>query len=262
MDFTVLTIFPDMFQGFWNYGIVAKAIAQKQISAAALNIRDFSTDKHRTTDDRPYGGGSGMVMKPEPLADAVREAKRLSPLSQTILLTPQGRPFNQEMARSFAERDGFILVCGRYEGIDERICYDFIDQEVSIGDYVLMGGELAAMIVMEAVTRLIPGVLGGDDSAERDSFSGGLLEHAHFTRPPVFNGHVVPEVLLSGNHREIEKWRFETSIVRTFLKRPDLLEERALTQREVQVLKEWCRRVESIVRAQSARGVDSPPGGE
>ncbi|MBW2176686.1 MAG: tRNA (guanosine(37)-N1)-methyltransferase TrmD [Deltaproteobacteria bacterium] len=260
MDFTVLTIFPDMFHEFWNYGIVGRAIAQKHISASTLNIRDCALDKHRVTDDRPYGGGCGMVMKPEPLARAIREAKQQAPSSATILLTPQGRPFNQETARSFAREDGFILVCGRYEGIDERIFYDLVDHEVSIGDYILTGGELAAMIVIEAVTRLIPGVLGGEDSAELDSFSGDLLEHAHFTRPPDFEGQQVPKVLLSGNHREIEKWRFETSVVRTFLKRPDLMENRALTRQEVELLKEWCSRIERIVQAQSACGTDSPSG--
>ena len=262
MDFTVLTIFPDMFQEFWNYGMVGRAIDQKLIVASALDIREFTSDKHRTTDDRPYGGGCGMVMKPEPLARAIREAKQVSPLSTTLLLTPQGRPFNQEMARSFAEEDGFILVCGRYEGVDERICHDLVDHEVSIGDYILTGGELAAMIVIEAVTRLVPGVLGGEDSAALDSFSGELLEHAHFTRPPVFEGQKIPDVLLSGNHREIEKWRFESSVVRTFLKRPDLLADRALSPKEVELLKEWCSRIESIVQAQSARGAGPSSGGQ
>ena len=260
MDFTVLTIFPDLFREFWSHGIVAKAIEQGKISAGTLNVREFTTDRHRTTDDRPYGGGCGMVMKPEPLAAAIREARRLTPGAETVLLTPQGRPFNQKMARAFAGQAGLILICGRYEGIDERIYHDFVDHEVSIGDYVLMGGELAAMIVVEAVTRLIPGVLGGDDSAERDSFAEGLLEHAHFTRPPVFEGKAVPEVLLSGNHREIDKWRFETSVIRTFLKRPDLLESRQLTPGEIRLLKEWCRRIESILRTQAAPGADSPSG--
>jgi len=262
MDFTVLTIFPDMFQEFWNYGMVGRAIDRKLISASALDIREFTSDKHRTTDDRPYGGGCGMVMKPEPLARAIREAKQASPLSTTLLLTPQGQPFNQEMARSFAEEEGFILVCGRYEGVDERICHDLVDHEVSIGDYILTGGELAAMIVIEAVTRLVPGVLGGEDSAALDSFSGELLEHAHFTRPSVFEGQKVPDALLSGNHREIEKWRFESSVVRTFLKRPDLLADRALSPKEVELLKEWCSRIESIVQAQSVRGTDSSSSGQ
>ena len=260
MDFTVLTIFPDMFHALWHYGMVGRAIERRLISARTIDIREFTSDKHRTADDRPYGGGCGMVMKPEPLARAIRSAKQRSPEATTLLLTPQGRPFNQEMARSFAREDGFILVCGRYEGVDERICHDFVDQEVSIGDYVLTGGELAAMVVIEAVARLVPGVLGGVDSAAMDSFSGKHLEHAHFTRPAVFEGEPVPEVLLSGNHREIEKWRFESSVVRTFLKRPDLLKNRALSHREVELLKEWCSRIESIVQAQSARGTDSLSG--
>jgi len=262
MDFSVLTIFPDMFRQFWEYGIIGKAIEKGHISAETINIRNFAQGRHRVTDDRPYGGGCGMVMKPEPLAGAIREAKLRSPLSATILLTPQGKPFNQETARAFAEQDGFILVCGRYEGVDERVYLDFVDHEVSIGDYVLMGGELAAMIVVEAVTRLIPGVLGGEDSAEMDSFSGDLLEHAHYTRPPGFEEKAVPDVLLSGNHGEIEKWRFETSVVRTFLKRPDLLADRELTRREVELLKQWCIRIEKIIRSQSGRGADPPSGSQ
>jgi len=260
MDFSVLTIFPEMFQQFWEYGIIGKAIEKGRISAETVNIRDFAEGKHRVTDDRPYGGGCGMVMKPEPLAGAIREAKLKSPASVTVLLTPQGRPFNQEMARSFVSQDGFILVCGRYEGVDERIYLDFVDHEVSIGDYVLMGGELAAMIVIEAVTRLIPGVLGGEDSAEMDSFSENLLEYAHYTRPPVFEDAAVPDVLLSGHHREIEKWRFETSVVRTFLKRPDLLADRELTRREIELLKKWCIRIEKIIQTQSGRRADPPSG--
>lgn len=260
MDFTVLTIFPDMVRAFWRYGMVGRAIERNLISARAIDIRDFTADRHRTADDRPYGGGCGMVMKPEPLAGAIRKARQRSPGATTLLLTPQGRPFNQQMARSFAAEDGFVLVCGRYEGVDERISLDFVDHEVSIGDYILTGGELAAMIVIEAVARLVPGVLGGEDSAELDSFSGELLEHAHFTRPPVFEGEPVPEVLLSGNHREIEKWRFESSVVRTFLKRPDLLEQRDLSRQEVELLKEWCSRIESIVQTQSVRGFDPPSG--
>jgi len=260
MEFTVLTIFPDIFKWFWKYGIIGRALAQGRISASTINIRDFATGKHRVTDDRPYGGGCGMVMKPEPLANAIRAAKEKFPASTTLLLTPQGRLFNQETARSFVNHEGFIFVCGRYEGVDERIYYDFIDHEVSIGDYVLTGGELASMIVIEAVTRLIPGVLGGEDSAEMDSFSGDLLEHAHFTRPYVFEGEAAPDILLSGNHLEIEKWRFETSVIRTFLKRPDLMENKRLTLREMELLKEWCVRVEKIIQAQSACGVDPPSG--
>ena len=218
MDFDVLTIFPEMFDGFWHHGIVRRALEEGKISARASNVRDFAKGRHKVTDDRPYGGGCGMVMKPEPLAGSIRAAKKRYPKARTILLTPQGRPFNQEIAREFAALEGLILVCGRYEGVDERIGYGFIDDEISIGDYVLTGGELGAMILIDAVTRLIPGILGGIDSAEKDSFSQDLLEHAHFTRPREFEGQDVPEVLLSGNHAAIETWRLETSLIRTFFK--------------------------------------------
>jgi len=262
MKFIVLTIFPDMFYPFWEHGIVKRAIDQKKISVSTVNIRDFAKGRHRVTDDRPYGGGSGMVMKPEPLAAAVRSAKRTALSSKTVLLTPQGRRFDQSTARGLASLQGFILVCGRYEGVDERICQDLIDYEISIGDYVLTGGELAAMVVIDAVTRLIPGVLGGADSAEKDSFSGSLLEHAHYTRPRTFEGAQVPEVLLSGHHKEIEKWRLESSLIRTFLKRQDLLENRPLDVQEIEILKKWCLGIEKIIQAQSLRGSDALSGSQ
>lgn len=246
MNFVVLTIFPEMFNPFWEFGIIRRALLRKKISALTLNIRDFAKGKHRITDDRPYGGGCGMVMKPEPLAGAIRAAKKKVPESKTILLTPQGRTFNQNVARELASFDGLILISGRYEGVDERICHDYIDYEISIGDYVLTGGELAAMVVIDAVARLIPGVLGSSDSAEKDSFSCGLIEHAQFTRPRTFEGEDVPEVLVSGNHGEIEKWRLETSLIRTFLKRQDLLKNRSLSSQEIEILKKWCRDIEKI----------------
>jgi tRNA (guanine37-N1)-methyltransferase len=227
-----------------------------------INIREFAAGKHRVTDDRPYGGGSGMVMKPEPLAGAIRAARKASPGSKTILLTPQGRTFDQCLAHQFASLSGMILVCGRYEGVDERICSDYIDYEVSIGDYVLTGGELGAMVIIDAVSRLIPGVLGSAESAGNDSFSDGLLEHAHYTRPRVFEGQKVPDVLLSGNHKEIDAWRFETSLIRTLVKRRDLLEDRVLSRQEIGVLKNWCNKIEKIVQAQSLRSVDALPGGQ
>jgi len=260
MHFEVLTIFPEFFNPFWEHGIIRRAIEQKIISACVTNIRDFTEDKHHTTDDRPYGGGCGMVMKPEPLARAIRSARKKTPGSKTILLTPQGRVLNQELALEYTGSSALILVCGRYEGIDERIVEELIDDEISIGDYVLTGGELAAMLVMDAVTRLIPGVLGGKDSAKKDSFCDDLLEHAHYTRPGIFEGHKVPDVLLSGNHQEIEKWRFEASLIRTFLKRKDLLESRPLNKGEIDILKKWCRDIEKIIQAQSLSGTDSLPG--
>jgi len=247
MFFTVLTIFPEMFDPFWGHGIIRKAIENRKIFAAAVNIRDYAGDRHQVTDDRPFGGGSGMVMKPEPLAAAIRDAAQKTPGARTVLLTPQGRVFNQKVAHELAAFQGLILVCGRYEGVDERICHHLIDDEVSIGDFVLTGGELAAMIVIDAVTRLIPGVLGGADAAENDSFANGLLEHAHYTRPRIFEGRQVPEVLLSGHHQEIENWRLESSLMRTLLKRPDLLKKKELGRQEIEILKKWRRELDQLI---------------
>ncbi|MBW1961229.1 MAG: tRNA (guanosine(37)-N1)-methyltransferase TrmD [Deltaproteobacteria bacterium] len=262
MEFTVLTIFPDMFQALLGHGIIRKAISLKKINVTILNIRDFAPGPHRVTDDTPYGGGCGMVMKPEPLASAIREAKHRACGSKTILLTPQGRVFTQDIARSLLTFDGLILVCGRYEGVDERIRSDFVDFEISIGDYVLTGGELAAMVIIDAVTRLIPGTLGGADSAGKDSFSDYLIEHAHYTKPRTFEGQSVPEVLLSGHHQEIEKWRLESSLIRTFLKRKDLLERRALSRQEIDILKKWRFELENIIHSQSVRSPDTLSGSQ
>jgi tRNA (guanine37-N1)-methyltransferase len=248
MKFVVLTLFPEMFDPFWDHGIIRRAIDQKKIFASTLNIRDYAADKHHVTDDKPYGGGSGMVMKPEPLAGAIRAANRKVSSAKTILLTPQGRVFNQKMARKLAAFEGLVLVCGRYEGIDERISHELIDCEISVGDFVLTGGELAAMVIIDAVTRLIPGTLGGEDAAEKDSFSNGLLEHAHYTRPQTFEGNQVPEVLLSGHHQEIENWRLESALLRTLLKRADLLKNKLLRQQELDILKKWSRRIEEILK--------------
>ncbi|MCP4631088.1 MAG: tRNA (guanosine(37)-N1)-methyltransferase TrmD [bacterium] len=248
MYFRVLTIFPEMFDSFWSHGIIRRAIEQNKIFAAAVNIRNYAEDRHQVTDDRPYGGGSGMVMKPEPLAAAIRDTSKSLTGARTVLLTPQGRVFNQKMAQELASAEGLILVCGRYEGVDERICHELVDYEISIGDYVLTGGELAAMIIIEAVARLIPGTLGGENAAEKDSFSEDLLEHAHYTRPGNFEDREVPEVLLSGHHREIEKWRLESSVMRTLLKRPDLLHKKDLNQQEIEVLKKWYQVIEKLIR--------------
>lgn len=253
MDFTVLTIFPEMFDLFWDHGIVRRAIEHKRIFASAVNIRDYTKDRHQVTDDRPYGGGSGMVMKPEPLAAAIRDTIRKQPGTKTVLLTPQGVIFNQTMARELASFDGLVLICGRYEGIDERICDDLIDYEISIGDYVLTGGELAAMVVVDAVARQIPGVLGGEGAAENDSFSDGLLEHAQYTRPETFESQEVPPVLLSGHHREIENWRMESSIMRTLLKRPDLLQKKILNRQQRDILTKWRHAIEKILDSHQSR---------
>lgn len=254
MNFVALTIFPEMFNPFREHGIIRRAIEQNKIRVSALDIRNFAQGKHRVTDDRPYGGGCGMVMKPEPLAAAIRAATKNAPSSKKILLTPQGRRFDSNVAQELTLSDGLILICGRYEGIDERICLDFIDDEISIGDYVLTGGELAAMVVIDAVTRLIPGILGGKESAEKDSFSDSVLKYAQYTRPRSFEGHDVPEILLSGDHKNIENWRLETSLIRTFLKRPDLLENRALSKQEIEILKKWCVDIEKIIHNQSLYG--------
>ena len=194
MKFCVLTIFPEMFEAFAGYGIMRRAVQSGRIGLEAVNIRDFAEGRHKVTDDRPFGGGSGMVMKPEPLAQAIQAAKTRQPGDPVVLLSPQGRRFDQKAARQFAGRQGMIFICGRYEGLDERICETYVDEELSIGDYVLTGGELAAMVVMDAVIRHIPGVLGAEDAAECDSFSGSRLEHAHYTRPRVFEEQVVPDV--------------------------------------------------------------------
>jgi len=247
MNVDILTIFPDMFDSFLIHGIVRRAREAGIIGVRVTDIRDFAEGRHRQTDDRPYGGGAGMVMKPEPLTRAIQAAKARQPEARTILLSPQGRAFQQGIARELSGENALVFICGRYEGIDERVCQGWIDDEISIGDYVLTGGEPAAMVILDAVTRLIPGALGGEDSADKDSFSDGLLEHAHYTRPPEFEGESVPEVLLSGNHGAIEAWRFEGALLRTLLKRPDLLEKRTLNRTEREILKKWCRYIEKLI---------------
>ncbi len=247
MKFVILTIFPEMFGPFWDHGIIRRAIEKEKIFTSTLNIRDYADDRHQVTDDRPYGGGSGMVMKPEPVAAAIRAAEQDAPSAKKILLTPQGRVFNQKIAHELAASEELIFVCGRYEGIDEHVNHDLIDDEISIGDYVLTGGELAAMVIIEAVTRQIPGTLGGQDAADKDSFSESLLEHAHYTRPRVFEGKAVPDVLLSGHHEEIENWRLESALMRTILRRADLLHNRRLDQKEIDILKKWSRKIHDIL---------------
>ena len=238
-----------MFAPFWEHGIIRKAIEEEKIFASTLNIRDYAEDKHQVTDDRPYGGGSGMVMKPEPLAAAIRAAEQKAPSGRKILLTPQGRVFNQKLAHELASSRELIFVCGRYEGVDDRIDHNLIDDEISIGDYVLTGGELAAMVVIDAVTRQIPGILGGEDAAQNDSFADGLLEHAHFTRPHVFEGKAVPDILLSGHHKEIENWRLESALMRTLIRRTDLLQKKELSVREIEILEKWFRRIEDKLKS-------------
>lgn len=247
MNFSVLTIFPDMVEAYFSEGMLRKAVEDTVISTDVINIRDFAKGKHRVTDDKLYGGGNGMVMKPEPLGDAISSVKQRLPESKVIYLTPQGRPFNQTVAQELSGEKGLIFICGRYEGIDERVCQLYVDDEISVGDYVLTGGELPAMIVVDAVARLVPGVLGGDDSAEKDTFSEGLIEHAQYTRPASYEGLEVPPVLLSGNHAAIEAWRLEMSLVRTFLKRPDLFEDRDFNREEKKILRKWSQHLDRMI---------------
>ena len=247
MKFVVLTIFPELIKCFWEIGIMRRAVAAGLIDAQTIDIRDHAQDRHSMTDDRPYGGGCGMVMKPEPLAAAIEQAKKNAPQAATVLLSPQGRLFDQAMAERLADALGMILICGRYEGIDERVCEQYVDLELSIGDFVLTGGELPAMVVMDTVTRLIPGALGNSDSAETDSFSTSRLDHAHFTRPPDFNGLGVPEVLLGGHHELIRQWRQADALMRTLARRPDLLCKEALDQTDRDLLRQWHEQIGQIL---------------
>jgi tRNA (guanine37-N1)-methyltransferase len=248
MDFTVLTLFPELVDSFFEHGMISRGIEKKLISGRSTNIRDFSTDKHKTVDDRPYGGGSGMVMKPEPLQAAILSAKKRTPNAKVILMTPQGTKFDQEKAFEFANDPdgGLIFVCGRYEGIDERVYTTLVDEEVSIGDYVMTGGELASMVIIDSVARLIPGVLGSGESSKSDSFIDDRLEYAQFTRPEAFEDIKVPEVLLSGNHEKIRVWRQTSSLQRTFLKRPDLFDKTKLSAEEKKILKQWSQEIAAL----------------
>ena len=222
MEIGVVSIFPDMFRAISEYGMTRQALETGAVSLEMFNPRDFTTDRHRAVDDRPYGGGPGMVMKPEPLSMSIDSATQ-SIDGPVIYLSPQGDKLDQSMVRRLSTLSGMILVCGRYEGIDERIIASRIDKEISIGDYVLAGGELPAMVVVDAIARLLPGVLGNNLSAQEDSFSVDLLDCPHFTRPEVFEGVAVPEVLLSGDHEKIRRWRLEQARARTLIRRPDLL---------------------------------------
>jgi len=232
MKFDILTLFPDMFCSPFQESILGKAIQKGLIEIRMMNIRDFALDKHRVVDDTPYGGGQGMVMKVEPIARAVEWAKLNDPSAWTIYLTPQGRPFDQDKARDLSLRSHLILLCGRYEGVDDRVREMFIDEEISVGDYVLTGGELAAMLVIDAVSRLLPGVLGSDRSAAEDSFTNALLEYPQYTRPYDYRGRCVPDVLLSGNHAAISQWRRKEALKRTSMRRPDLLAKAKLTEED------------------------------
>jgi tRNA (guanine37-N1)-methyltransferase len=238
MRIDILTLFPNMFSSPLRESILGRAVEKGLIQIQTINIRDFTQDKHRVVDDAPYGGGQGMVMKVEPIARAIESVKSQNPSARTIYLTPQGKPFHQALARRLSTQSHLILLCGRYEGVDERARELFVDEEISIGDYVLTGGELAAMVLVDAVSRLIPGVLGSDRSAEEDSFFNSLLEYPQYTRPVDFRGSRVPEVLLSGNHSSISQWRRREAIRRTSLRRPDLLAKANLTDEDKRLLEE------------------------
>jgi tRNA (guanine37-N1)-methyltransferase len=237
MQFDVFTLLPEVFPPYLNSSILQRARQRGLIDVRVHNIRDFARDKHHVTDDEPYGGGGGMVMKVEPVFAAIESVLGPAPLCPVIMLTPQGRVFNQKVAFELVQHPHIALICGRYEGIDERIREHLVSDEISIGDYVLTGGELPALILIDAISRLLPGVLGDPDGAMDDSHASGLLEYPHYTRPPEYNGWGVPEILLSGDHVKIERWRREQSLRRTLERRPDLLDNAPLSDTDRKVLK-------------------------
>lgn len=238
MKLSVISLFPELVQGVAEHGVVGRAIKQGLLSLQVINPRDFATDRHRTVDDRPYGGGPGMLMRVEPCAQAIAQAKSAGE-RKVVYLSPQGRRVDQQLLKQHSDSPGLILLCGRYEGIDERLIRQQVDEEWSIGDYVLSGGELAAMVVIDSLSRLIPGVLGHEESAEQDSFMNGLLDCPHYTRPESIDGEMVPAVLLSGDHEAIRRWRLQQSLGRTWQRRPDLLAERQLSVEEQALLTEF-----------------------
>ncbi|WP_101843865.1 tRNA (guanosine(37)-N1)-methyltransferase TrmD [Halobacillus sp. Marseille-P3879] len=240
MHIDILTLFPEMFPGVMEQSIMKRALDKGAVSYQTVNFRDYTENKHNKVDDYPYGGGAGLVLTPQPIFDAVEAAKQTTVAeSRIVLMCPQGEPYTQKKAEELAGEEHLIFLCGHYEGYDERIRQELVTDEISIGDYVLTGGELGAMVVIDSVVRLLPDVLGNEQSAPEDSFSSGLLEHPHYTRPREFRGREVPEVLLSGNHAKIEEWRHYESLKRTYKRRPDLLEHRKLTEQEKAWLDEW-----------------------
>jgi tRNA (guanine37-N1)-methyltransferase len=239
-----------MFQAITQYGVTGRAIKSGLVSMDFINPRDFTHDRHKTVDDRPYGGGPGMLMKVQPLKDAITSAKLLVPNAKVIYLSPQGRTLTQEGVQQLAKQAEFILVAGRYEGVDERLIQSEIDEEWSIGDFVLSGGELPAMVLMDAVLRMVPGVLGKQASADEDSFADGLLDCPHYTRPEVLDGESVPSVLLSGNHEEIRRWRLKQKLGRTLQRRPDLLQDLELDKEQQKLLEEFIRETEDSTSAE------------
>jgi tRNA (guanine37-N1)-methyltransferase len=255
MQFEVFTLLPEVFPSYLETSIIKRARERDLINVRVHNIRDYTHDKHNTTDDTPYGGGGGMVMKPDPVFEAIETVLGLNS-NQTppepdsnipiILLTPQGRVFNQSIAQELSQHPHIALLCGRYEGIDERIREHLVTDEISIGDYVLTGGELPALILIDAIARLLPDVLGDPTGAQDDSHATGLLEYPHYTRPPEFRGWKTPDILLSGDHAKIEKWRREQSLLRTFNKRPDMLEKAELTKKDLKFVESLKSQVDKL----------------
>ena len=239
MKYDIITIFPEIFHAYLSESILKRALQKGLIEVKVHNLRDYTKDKHRTVDDSPYGGGAGMVMKPEPFFTAVETLYPDVTKRRVIMLSPAGKKFDQDKAMELSkERRRILFLCGRYEAIDERVKKALVDDEVSIGDYILTGGELPALVIIDAVTRLIPGVLGDEHSAETESFSWGILDYPHYTRPPVFRDLVVPEVLLSGNHKDILRWRRKEALRRTLERRPDLLEKSILSDDDYRLIRE------------------------
>jgi tRNA (guanine37-N1)-methyltransferase len=240
MKIDVLTLFPEMFGGVFGHSILKKAEENNAVSYNVVNFRDYADNKHKTVDDYPYGGGAGMVLKPQPIFDAVADLKVKAGGKEprVVLLCPQGERYTQKKAEELSSLDHLIFVCGHYEGYDERIREHLVTDEISIGDFVLTGGELGAMVLIDSIVRLLPGVLGNEESHMKDSFSTGFLEHPHYTRPADFRGMKVPDILTSGNHRLVDEWRMKESLKRTYLRRPDLFEGAELTKEQVRLLEE------------------------
>lgn len=236
MRVDILSLFPEFFSVFTDWSIIGRAIKDNKVIVNNVNIRDFSNNKHKKVDDYPFGGGSGMLMKPEPIYEAINSVK--SQNSRIIYLSPQGKKFNQELAKELSREEHLVLLCGHYEGIDNRIIENYIDEEISIGDFVLTGAEIPAMLILDAVIRLLPGVLRSEESYIDDSHYNGLLEYPQYTRPRVFNGYSVPDILLSGNHKNIKNWREKQSLKTTLEKRPDLLEKKDLSSEQQKYLNE------------------------
>jgi len=240
VHFEVVTLFPEMIRDALRFGVVSRALARGRVTVGTQDPRQFTTDVHRTVDDRPYGGGPGMVMKVEPLRDAIRSAKASAPPgSRVVYLSAQGRVFDQSIACELRDAKSVVLVCGRYEGVDERLIEAEVDEELSVGDYVLSGGELPALVVIDTVTRLVPGVLGDEQSAVQDSFADGLLDWPHYTRPEEVDGRRVPQELVNGNHATIRRWRLKQSLGRTWRRRPQLLEQLQLSSEQRELLAEF-----------------------